>query len=293
VEWPADLRDPSYAPLVLGAISEGRFEHAFVPIAIEAEGHRAVFGVSADALKIDGVRVNASATLLQEIADLLGAFLLTPKLLDQMWAERAVTLLPCTQPFNMTSRGMIEHSACIDRELAAAGGLPTGKIAQTVGKTWVLSNKLSDKVAMNMGWHLEKPIPGVPFDPAPTLQGAHMIQAPGTRHDALHIDYSQVVLLVRKECLVDDEPSDFASVAQSATLSALVSPSGPLRVLRQPGVPELVRPPQEVTRSAGGQTVALTVIGAGIGTAIAGPAGGIVGGAAGWAVDAIRRKLTA
>jgi hypothetical protein len=292
MQWPVDLRDPAYASGVLDAVSRGAFDHAFVPLTIDVGSHRGTFGVSQDALKIDGIRINASATLLQEIADILDAFLLTPKLLDQMWAQRAITLAPCPQPINATSAGMIKHSACVDDQIAKAGGIPPNGIVETVGKTWVLSNKLTPTVAMNMGWYLEQPLPGIPFDPAPTLPGAHMIQAPGTHHDAAHIDYSQVCLFVQRGCLVDDEPSDFATVAQSPTLSALVSGSGPLRTVRQPGVPELVRPPEKLASvPAGGTTVALAALGAGIGTVVAGPPGALVGGVSGWALDAIRRRL--
>jgi hypothetical protein len=296
VQWPVNLTDPSYDPMVLGAVANGQFEHTFVPITIEVGGHQGVFGVSQDALKIDGVRVNASATLQQQIADLLGAYLLTPKLLDQMWAQRAVTLLPCTQTINSTAAGMLKHSACVGAELAKAGGVPAGGIAQTVCKTWVLTNALLTHPgkACNMGWHLQNRLVGVPFDPAPSLPGAHMIQSPGFAHDVAHLDYSQCVLLIARACAVDGQPTDFASVAQNPDLAPLVSHEGVLKLLRQPGVPEFVAPPTTPTSApAGGTTVALTAVGAGIGGAIAGPPGALVGGAIGWAADALRRRLTA
>jgi len=293
VQWPADLRDPSYDPLVLGAIADGHFEHAFVPLTIDVGGHRGVFGVSQDALKIDGVRIDASAELLQHIADLLGAFLLTPKLFDQMWAQRAVTLLPQTEAINSTAAGMVEHSAAIDAQLAKLGGVPPGGIVQTVGKTWVITNALlaHPGKACNVGWHIEKPIGGVPFDPAPTLPGAHMIQSPGFAHGISHLDYSQVCLMAKRECIIDGQPTDFATVAQSPELAPLVSHEGVLKVLRQPGVPELVNPPVAAIEPASGKTVVFAAVGASIGAAVAGPAGGVIGGMVGWAADAIRRKL--
>ena len=229
MQWPKNLTDPSYDPMVLGAIAAGNFEHAFMPITIG----NGVFYVSQDALKIDGVRINASAVLQQHIADLLGAYLLTPKLMDQAWAQRTLTCLPCTMPINSTSEGMIQHSACVNKQIVR----PTNGIVQTVGKTWVLSNKLSLRVAMNMGWHIENPIAGVPFDPAPTLPGAHMIQSPGTRHSPQHVNYSQVCLFVAKDCIVNGQPTTFAAVAQSPTFASLVSHEGILLTLRQPGAP--------------------------------------------------------
>jgi hypothetical protein len=295
MEWPKDLLgDPSYSAMVLGAVAEGRFEHTFVPITIEAGGHTGTFQVSQDALKIDGVRINASAVLQQHIADLLGAYLLTPKLLDQMWAQRAVTLTPCPQPIATTSAAMIRHSTCVDAKLTQAGGAPSGGIVQTVGKTWVITNTLLEHPgkACNDGWHLERPMGGqIPFDPAPTLPDAHMIQSPGYHHDSAWIDYSQLVLLVHRDCTGDSSPMTFADVARSPILSPLINAGGVLRVLRQPGVPELITSP--VVRSAppGAATIALMGVGVGIGASIAGGPGALVGGALGWAADAVRRKL--
>lgn len=294
MDWPKSLTDPSYDPMVLGAIAAGNFDHVFVPITIDIPGHRGVFFVSQDALKIGGVRINASAILQQHIADLLGAYLVTPKLMDQMWGQRALTVLPCTMPINSTSDGMIKHSACIDTQLTKlGGGDPIRGLVQTVGKTWVLSNKLSTKVAMNMGWHLEKQLAGVPFDPAPTLAGAHMIQSPGTHHGPSHVDYSQICLYIARECTVDGQPTTFADVAQNQALCALVSHEGLLHTLRQPGASELVKPPSAVaSKQPGVGTVAMTAAGAAAGAAIAGPPGALVGSAVGWAADTIRRKLT-
>jgi hypothetical protein len=293
MQWPSNLLgNPAYASMVLGAISEGRFEHVFVPLTIRAGGHTGVFRVSQDALKIDGVRINVSATLQQQIADLFGAYLLTPKLLDQMWAQRAVTVTPCTgsSAADMsTSEAMVKHSECVNRKL-----IPTSGIVQTVGKTWVITNALLDHrgKACNDGWHLEKPLGGyVPFDAAPTLRGAHMIQSPGYHHDQNWIDYSQIALFIHRDCLVDGNPSAFADVARDPSLSALVNHDGILHVLRQPGVPEMIRPPVESPPPPGAATIALMGVGAGIGAGIAGAPGAMVGGALGWAADTVRRKL--
>ena len=60
-------------------------------------GSRLKLAVMADALKLGGVRVGAGAGLAQQIADVLGAMLLTPKVLDLMYAARAVTVAPMLQ----------------------------------------------------------------------------------------------------------------------------------------------------------------------------------------------------
>ena len=301
MQWPTQLTNPAYADMVVQAVADGRFDHTFAPVTVSANGHQATFQVSQDALKVDGVRINASAFLLQRVADLIGAHLVTPKLFDQMWRARGVTLLPCTQPIASSSAAMVRHSACVDRALAQAGGAPSGGIVQTVGKTWVLSNRLSPTVAMNMGWHLAQPLPGVPFDPAPTLPGEHMVQSPGTHHDPSWVDYSQICLFVDGECVVDGAYSTFAEVAQSPELSALVSHEGPLRFLRQPGLPgigmpiataETVTPPSPSASLQGAGTVGMVALGAGVGGVLAGPPGVLAGGGFGWMADAVRRRFS-
>ena len=54
-----------------------------------------------------------------------------------------------------------------------------------------------------------------------------------------------------------------------------------------------VTPPTTAPIPPGAPTIALMAIGAGIGASIAGTPGAMVGGAVGWAVDAVRRRLIA
>lgn len=235
------LLDASYAKLVLDAVTQESYDPiSWVELKTSIPGHAATFLVTADALKIGGVRINVSATLQQQIADGIGALLLTPKLLDQMWAQRAVTLLPSPQPIEATVKSMLAHSSRIDAALAKAGGAPKGGIVQTVGKQWVVSNALlahSGK-AENMGWHFPgKTFDGKSWSASPTLPGIRMIQDPGWAHDASHVDYSQVCCLVNRWCVLDGARTDIATVLQDPTLSALASAEGPLKLLRQPGVP--------------------------------------------------------
>jgi len=59
--------------------------------------------------------------------------------------------------------------------------------------------------------------------------------------------------------------------------------------LRDPVSP----PTRRAMAPAGKETAVILAAGVGVGAAIAGPAGAVVGGAVGWAVDAVRRKLLA
>jgi hypothetical protein len=204
--------------------------------------------VSADALKIGGVRINASATVQQQIADALGCLLPTPKVFDAMWLARAATLSPVTLPISSTTAAMVQASQKLDAELAALGN-PAGIVVQQ--KTWVLTNVLTTTKAANYGFFVIPNQPGYKWngigtDPCASFpmqpQLGRVIQSVGTAHDPSHVDYSQECWLMQRRCTVDGQPADLAAVLQDPALSALVSSEGPLRILRQPGVPVFACP---------------------------------------------------
>ncbi len=127
-----------------------------------------------------------------------------------------------------------------------------------------------------------------------------MVQSPGTHHDPNWVDYSQICLFVSAECVVDGAYATFAEVARSPELSALVSHEGPLRFLRQPGLPgmgapiataETVTPPIQSASLQGAGTVSAVALGAGVGGFLAGPPGMLAGAGVGWAADAVRRRF--
>ena len=59
----------------------------------------------------------------------------------------------------------------------------------------------------------------------------------------------------------------------------------------EPEDAEQVTPPTDAPPPPGVQTIAFVGIGAGIGASIAGSSGAFIGGALGWAADAVRRRL--
>jgi hypothetical protein len=199
----------------------------------------------ADALKIQGVRVNVSANLEQKLADLMGCLLMTPKISDLVWLQRQVTLQPQTRAITSKLDDMIANSRAIDAQLAAQGN-PTGLVS-TVGKDWTLSNSLLSYPGkgQNYGDHCiptgmnnwrgirTYPLEGVP---TPAAQG-QVIQGAWWFHGPTHIDYSQIMRLVRRDCLVDGAPWDLADLLRDSALSKLAARDGPLKLLRQPNVP--------------------------------------------------------
>lgn len=229
---------------ILEAVKAGKAVYEFSTIESEYNGHKAQFKVFSDALMIDGVRVAVCANTNQYIADTLDCSPLTAKIADLMWLQRKTTLPPFPRGRidDMASvQAMLDHSKRIDKALADKPK-PWGLIC-TVGKLWVLDNDLLSKpgMAMNYGWH---------YGTEPSYQGVNgeltaskisengksvrVIQGRGTRHDAAHIDYSQVCVLQSNKCTVDGVDMRLDAVLTNSDLAPLANHSGVLRVLRQP-----------------------------------------------------------
>jgi len=225
------------------AVKRGEADIRWAIVRSEYQGHVGEFRVFADALKIQGVRVNLTPAGQQRVADALGCMLLTPKLADLIWASRQVTL----PPFGMsqtahdleimgTVQRMIDHSRKIDAALVSLGEPPEG-IVSTVGKHWVIDDALlfHPGMAENYGWHNQQKL-GPACATAAGGPGCHVIQDPGWRHNLGHLDYSQTCVLVDQQCTVDSAPNQLPAVLQHPMLSFLASHKGPMKVLRQPGV---------------------------------------------------------
>lgn len=229
---------------ILEHVGRGNFEVEWSRLTSERGGRKAEFQVFSDALKVEGVRVGMSAETQQKVADMLGCSLLTPKLADLAWSQRDVTLRPRTKRFSAATELFFEHSGEIDVQLAELGR-PSG-LKQTVGKHWVISEKLKGLgMAMNYGWHFEgEEFEGVKGGVSAsgildaTGRPVRVIQGCGTRHDMHHSDYSQTCTLVSRSCVVDGQSADIRDLLADPVLSWLASHEGPMTVLRQPGVPE-------------------------------------------------------
>lgn len=255
VDWstcpPQD--GPARDAWMLDAIREGDYEVELHEITLELEDQVGTFYVFADALKVGGVRINVSAYLQQQIADLLQASLLTPRLADLIYTSRSLTLDPMPRTITSTTAAMIDQSKKIDAKIQEKippeqGFLPPGSIVNTVGKHWVLVNNLfspqakAAKKGANYGWHFEgASFDGMKGEPSVSLPGVRVIQGVGTAHNDRHTDYSQICQLVMRECWVDGEPWDVGDVMRDPHRCRLVMPAGgaPLQEDRQPGVPRL------------------------------------------------------
>lgn len=232
---------------ILDHVSGGNCTFTWTTITSDVDGHHAEFQVFNDALMIEGVRINVSAETEQKLADYLNCSLLTPHLADLIWIQADCRLPPFPRGNIVgmgTTQAMIDHSAKIDAALAKLTAQPT--LISTVGKHWTVSNGLvaHPQRAENYGWHSAGPMTGIPMENAVTADPRtghplQLIQGRGWAHDMHHTDYSQVCVLVARACVVDGAQMDLWSLLQDPTLAPLANHDGVLKVLRQPGVPEL------------------------------------------------------
>jgi hypothetical protein len=238
---------PEREAKILECVRNGRAKYNFVKITSEHNGHKAEFLVFEDALKVDGVRVNVNAITQQQIADLLRCILPTAKLYDIMWDQCKHRICPFPRTITSTTQAMIEHSQDIDESLAEMN-FPNG-LKSTVGKIWIVDNSLASKPgkACNYGWHYgtQSAYKGIKGNVNASLMKDsnglywYMIQGRGWHHDAMHTDYSQVCVLVSRQCWVDGVEMNVVDVLKNPELAPLANHDGVLKVLRQPNVPEL------------------------------------------------------
>lgn len=241
---------PDREKLILDIVDnhKKRLSYEWYSLKLEHNGHHGIFFVMADALKIDGIRVNVTADTQQRIADKWGSCFLTAKLCDLIWHNADIRLEPRPRSITSSTKAMIAHSQDVDKQLKNIDS--TKKLISNVGKYWIIDSKMNNprfsNQAINYGWYFkESTFQGITGGPNASLlknpeTGSYwkMIQTIGKNHNSFHTDYSQICRVVTRECFVDDKPMDLHDVLKDPELSYLISHTGPQPILRQPGVPE-------------------------------------------------------
>lgn len=217
----------------------------------------------------DGVRLPASAEELQQIADILGGMLLTPRVVDLIWLQAGLRFnanVNSGKPSYTIAAEMDVTTLhkLIETDIAAAGGDDGSKLISCVGKYWVLINQLighppvqGDVASCNYGW-ASTGASGPGLTP-----GVKVWQRPGYRHNKRHLDPSQTIRLMHRRCelSLDEghtwESASMLDIAANPNLAPLIAwDKKVLSYLRQDGVEEqpmgshIVLPP--VTITAGG-----------------------------------------
>lgn len=244
--FPADA-GPEREAKILEAVRAGHFAPIhWAPITNSAGKNRIRFYVSTDVLKLgnekDAVRVSATHATAQRIADLLGTTLPTSLIVDLIHHQAVAKVPPCLRSITSRTSAMLEQDECVSRRLREAAPTWTGAegAASTLGKDWVLTNRLLEqpgkRKAANYGWFDAHAPNGVLWQPV------------GLAHNDEHVDYSQLLRLVRRDVEVNGQPMDIYEVLKDPELAWLLSKEGPLKVLRLPSVP---RPEDAVQRPTG------------------------------------------
>lgn len=182
------------------------------------------FWVFRDAGKINGVRIDVSAAEAQAWADELGALLTTPKIEDLIYKHASVKIPPFPSDVVSTTEG--QHSAKIDKAIGNQSGL-----VATVGKSWVLTDKLSPTVAANYGWHTAQKA----SEPSVSLPSVNVWQGVGHKHNPHHRDYSQTLRLVSRKVVINGKVWDLEQALRDPSVAHHFSHVGALKVTRQPG----------------------------------------------------------
>ncbi len=187
--------------------------------------HLARFFVLRDAVQLgiegDSFRPNLTALGHQKIADIVGAVLPTPRLIELAW-EQGFWISPSLQTPDAKmahTERMLQHSRDVDAKVRMHHEL----VAGNVGKHWVLTNSTEGKTisgspaAANFGWARKRCAPFNPWQPESTC------------HDIHHVDYSQVCWLVRRDVILDGTEIDIEDIGRDPELCQLMHHE-PLRV---------------------------------------------------------------
>jgi hypothetical protein len=236
---PAFLR--CTMPNLLDAFIAGQAVHDWADVSTDWEGHHAQWRMLGDAARIGGTRWACSARDAQRIADLLGACLPTPALLDARHDQAKVKIAPHTQRgCPMTDEAIRLHSQLIDADVSSAGH----GIVSPVGKQWVVGKS----EPCLYGWHTPSAVwkagrwrwRGIPLREAQTLPGVYVIQSESSgNHSIDHFDYSMFLLLVHGEVIVNGQRMATRDVYTDPALCGLATGSStPLRAARYTTVPE-------------------------------------------------------
>ncbi len=163
----------------------------------------------------DFCRVPMGPVSAQKIANLYGATMPTPKLVDDIYSKAPIKVAPVTYApvgnENEKVTKFIEHNTAIEQQRIASGQ-PLGTLMGGTKKDIVISNKIVDPTrpgyVVIYGWH--------------QLNGT-AIQPISNVHSGSYVDYSHGVRLMNVEVLVDSVTMNVKQMLTDATLYKLLS----------------------------------------------------------------------
>jgi hypothetical protein len=162
---------------VVQLVKDGKAKFEWAEVISEYHGHKLHLSVLEDDRLFNGVRLPATAHELQEIADLIGGMLLTPKVIDLIWLQAKIkfdAVVNSGPPSYDIVANMDIHKVheLIEAKVAEIGDDGMGLIS-CVGKYWCLIEQLTvhgmlhgDWTACNYGWFAKK-ASGAGLSPGP------------------------------------------------------------------------------------------------------------------------------
>lgn len=236
---------------LIEALMNGDAQFEWAEILSKYDGNELKIFVFRDAMKFNGIREQATAYELQQMADALDCLLLTPKVVDFIWEQANTRFDSIVQADGgiVANSSSARVSQLIDQKIESLGG-DQGGLIDSVGKYWVIINKLlrpgnlyGVKTACNYGW--PSSVAARVSEITPKINGKpHMVwQNPGFKHGDNHHDPSQTIRLMHAYGLLKQKhetefwKTSLTSVMTDPNLHHLLSHEGPLFCHRQPSVP--------------------------------------------------------
>ncbi|MGE5315938.1 MAG: T9SS type A sorting domain-containing protein [Acidobacteriota bacterium] len=183
------------------------------------QSHDVVYEVLPDYLAIgsdaDFCRIPMGPVTAQRLANLFGASLPTPKLVDDIYAHAELKVPPVTYApvgnANEQVSKFVEHNQAIEAQRTASGK-PLGALMGGTKKDVVLSNKITDPARPNhvviYGWHQ---MDGTAIQPVTNI------------HIDSYVDYSHGIRFINNELLVDSTVMKANAILTNATLYKILS----------------------------------------------------------------------
>lgn len=186
---------------------------------LNGNSHNIFYDVMPDYLAIGSnenyCRIPMGPKTAQRLADLFGAILPTPKLVDDIYSKSEIKLAPVTYApvgnQNELVPKFVLHNTAIDSQRVLAGG----QLGQSVGgtkKDVVLSNKITDPTRTHhvciYGWHQ---LNGQPIQPLTNI------------HIDTYVDYSHGVRFLNREFLMDSTVKNMMTVLKDPILYKVLS----------------------------------------------------------------------
>lgn len=279
---------------IIDLVKAGNVHVSWGTVLSEDKGHQLKLSVFRDAMKFDnvpamlwtrkpvpdthpdagktydGVRLPVTAPEMQQIADITGCMMLTPKVVDLIWLTAGESGTQFDSVINLGPNHIVAEAdiqavhEAVELALKQAGG-DNGGVIDSVGKYWVVCNGMltgkfsaAQRQAVNYGWPTKKYAGN-----GPGVTGKCKVwQTQGFQHDVGHYDPSQTIrLMYRTAMLLKAGETDWAEVdlydvAKDPELCGLISHEGVLKIVRQQGVPE----PQGVQEADGSWTLPPVVV---------------------------------